>query len=82
MFISAISNPEWTWDEAWKHLGEEFSVDPAELSYCFPKHKLTWTELGELLRERIAINKKIRRVDRLLKAARAQQSVSLAEKGE
>lgn len=82
MYDCAMKNPEWIWKEAWKHLGEEFSVDPAELSYCFPKHKFTWTQLGELIRERIAINKKIRRVDRLLKAARAQQSVSLAEKGE
>jgi len=80
MFECAGQHPEWTWDEAWKHLGEEFSVDPTKLSDHFPKHKFTWTEMGELIKkrgelikERIDTKKQIRRLDKLIKAAEAQQ---------
>jgi len=73
MFGCAEEHPEWTWEEAWKHLGEEFSVDPVELSYWFPKYEFTWTVLGELIRDMVAAQKRRRKVEKLLKAAEAQQ---------
>ena len=75
MFDCAMKNPEWTWDEAWKHLGEEFSVDPADMAASIFQPKCSWKQLGEVYKEYIDTKKEcidakkqIRRVDRLLKA--------------
>jgi len=74
----SISNPEWTWGQAWKHLGEEFSVDPIKLSIQYPKPEGSWKQVGETLKETyrklIAMGKEIRGFSKRVEAAKKKTS--------